>query len=99
MTYTLPTGISRWNDDKHRCDDCGRWAHEGETIAHGSRCDTPDLQASLVPSTTTCTIADVEVPTVSNGGAIDWSKIRRGSREDEAARYDFGQGSGNFDLI
>jgi hypothetical protein len=102
-TYKLqiPAGLYLWNDDCVRCDDCQRWAYEGETIVHSSRCDTPNLQAEyvVIKTDTTTTIANVEVPTVSDGGAIDWSKIKRGSAEWEAAQFEFGHGDGNFDLI
>jgi hypothetical protein len=45
-TKHLPTGLYFWNDDKVRCEDCQRWAYEGETIRHSSRCDTSTLQAA-----------------------------------------------------
>ncbi len=50
-TYNLPTGISMWNTDCNRCDDCGRWATQGDTIKHSSRCDTPTLQGEWVSPT------------------------------------------------
>ena len=100
--YNLPTGLTARNgNDSFRCDDCGKWEHAGDRLRHSKNCDTATLQPVAVKATkkTAATIADVEVPTVSEGGAIDWSQIRRGTKEHEAALYDFGQGGGNFDLI
>lgn len=49
---SLPAGISLWNDDCHRCDDCSRWAYEGDAIRHSTRCDTPTLQVSYAAEQT-----------------------------------------------
>lgn len=102
-TYTVATGLHVWAvNNSVRCDDCNAWAYPGENIRHSSLCDTNQLQAKWqsgkIPQTTTV-IAEVDVPTVSDGGAIDWSKICEGTKEYEAAMYFYGQGGGNYDMI
>ena len=101
VTYTIPVGLAIWTvNDTVRSDDCSAWAYHGEPIRHSSRCDTETLQAvAAVEARHTMLVADVYVPTVSDGGAIDWSKIRRGTKEWEAAMFYYGEGGGNYDLI
>jgi hypothetical protein len=50
MTMTLTPGlhVHPKRDGAICCDDCGRWADEGDLIRHSKRCDTPDLQVQHV---------------------------------------------------
>lgn len=103
--YDIPNGLHifhKRSDETIRCDDCNSWADVPRNIRHRSSCDTRDLQVEWLSSDNGPTFASasgVELPCVSEGGAIDWSRIRRGSREYEAAMDELGHGGGNFDLI
>ena len=44
---------TRGNLTVHVCNDCQRWAHEGQAIVHSKRCDTPDAQPAALAAPTT----------------------------------------------
>jgi hypothetical protein len=48
---SLPVTLRlRANPEQVECCDCGRWAYLGESIRHGSRCDTGTAQAVAAPT-------------------------------------------------